>query len=217
MNQKLQEETYCESIACAGNMLAPFYLKDPARDVEALPLFKAIADIDLDAVGDEWPFADSGQARSSLGLMQRALPQGIPTDEVVWEYRRLFIGPDALPVPPWGSVYTDRDQVIFGESTIELRQWMRQEGIVRLGDAHSPEDHVGLMLGMMAWTAQNKPAVLEAFLQDHLLTWSGHYLELLESAARNTFYQGLARLTRSTLEGLQRSLQLSVTYPHYFR
>ena len=67
------------------------------------------------------------------------------------EYRRLFVGPAPKPAPPWGSVYTDRECVVFGESTLALRAWMRAQGIARLVDDKTPEDHIGLMLVLMAW------------------------------------------------------------------
>ena len=46
----------------------------------------------------------------------------------MWEYRRLFVGPGHLPAPPWGSVYTDRECVIFGEATLIGIQ--RERGLV---------------------------------------------------------------------------------------
>jgi TorA maturation chaperone TorD len=149
--------------------------------------------------------------------MQRAVIDGKPTDDIIWEYRRLFVGPNKMPAPPWGSVYTDREQVIFGAATLDLRQWMREQGIERLGDEKTPEDQIGLMLVLMAWIAQNKPQVLEDYLQHHLLTWSSHFLDELIEAVQQSFYEGLARLTKATLEGLQSDLHLSVEYPRYYR
>lgn len=78
-------------------------------------------------------------------------------DDLTWEYRRLFIGPGAKPAPPWGSVYTDRECVVFGATTLELRAWMREHGVARTADEKTPEDHIGLMLALMAWLAQNSP------------------------------------------------------------
>ena len=57
--------------------------------------------------------------------MREGLVAGADNEELVWEYRRLFVGPGHLPAPPWGSVYTDHECVIFGEATLALRAWMR--------------------------------------------------------------------------------------------
>ena len=139
------------------------------------------------------------------------------SDEMMWEYRRLFIGPGKKPAPPWGSVYTDHECVVFGESTLALRAWMRAHGIERMSDERTPEDHIGLMLALLSLLAAQRPDLVEVYLQDHLLTWSSHYLEELEQAAEHPFYSSLAHLCRLSLEGMQEELGIEVTYPKYYR
>ena len=79
------------------------------------------------------------------------------------------------------------------------------------------EDHVGLMLVLMAWIARNQPQDLGEFLRLHLLTWSSHFLDQLIEAAGQPFYEGLARLTKASLEGIQAELGLDVVYPRFYR
>ena len=141
----------------------------------------------------------------------------VADDGLTWEYRRLFIGPGAKPAPPWGSVYTDRECVVFGATTLELRAWMREHGVARAADEKTPEDHIGLMLALMAWLAQNQPADLGEFLSLHFLTWVGHFLDELADAAEHPFYEGLARLTRASLDGVQEALGLEVVAPRFYR
>ena len=138
-------------------------------------------------------------------------------DDLTWEYRRLFIGPGAKPAPPWGSVYTDRECVVFGATTLELRAWMREHGVARTADEKTPEDHIGFMLALMAWLAQNQPTDLGEFLSLHFLTWAGHFLDELADAAEHPFYEGLARLTRASLDGVQKTLGLKVVTPRFYR
>ena len=133
----------------------------------------------------------------------RHLAGGCEADDLVWEYRRLFVGPAPKPASPWGSVYTDRECVVFGTSTLALRAWMHGRGIARLVDDKTPEDHIGLMLSLMTWIARNQPDDLDEFLQVHLLTWSLHSLDQLIEAAAHPFYESLARLAKATLEGVQ--------------
>ncbi len=64
--------------------------------------------------------------------------------------QRLFIGPYALPSPPWGSVWLDRESVLFGDSTLALRQWMRENGIQFEMQQNEPEDHFGSLLLLAA-------------------------------------------------------------------
>ena len=205
-----------ESIAFIGETLGPFFLQDP-KTGEAAAAFQALAALDVEAAAAEWPFVEEGEARRDLALMKEGLARGIEDDDLVWEYRRLFIGPAPKPAPPWGSVYTDRECVVFGASTLALRAWMREQGIERLVDDKTPEDHIGLMLVLMAWTARNRPEVLDDYLRLHLLTWSSHFLEQLADAAEQPFYQGLARLTKASLEGIQVERALEVAYPRFYR
>lgn len=204
-----------DGIAFVGEALAPFFLQDP-RTGDAAPAFRAFAELDSQAAAAEWPFVVEGDARRMLSGMVDGLSRGCD-DDLVWEYRRLFVGPAPKPAPPWGSVYTDRECVVFGESTLALRAWMRAQGIARLVDDKTPEDHIGLMLVLMAWIARNQPADLDDYLRLHLLPWSPHFLDELAEAAKQPFYEGLARLAKASLEGIQSERALDVAYPRFYR
>ncbi|RDB67103.1 Tat proofreading chaperone DmsD [Gordonibacter pamelaeae] len=217
MDENMQDGSdVLEGIAFVGETLGPFFLQDP-KTGEAGAAFQALAALDVDAAAAEWPFAGEAEARACLALMKEGLAHGIEDDDLVWEYRRLFVGPAPKPAPPWGSVYTDRECVVFGESTLALRAWMRAQGIARLVDDKTPEDHIGLMLVLMAWIARNQPADLDDYLRLHLLPWSPHFLDELAEAAKQPFYEGLARLAKASLEGIQSERALDVAYPRFYR
>ena len=217
MDENMQDGSdVLEGIAFVGETLGPFFLQDP-KTGEAGAAFQALAALDVDAAAAEWPFAGEAEARACLALMKEGLAHGIEDDDLVWEYRRLFVGPAPKPAPPWGSVYTDRECVVFGESTLALRSWMRAQGIARLVDDKTPEDHIGLMLVLMAWIARNQPADLDDYLRLHLLPWSSHFLDELAEAAKQPFYEGLARLAKASLEGIQSERALDVAYPRFYR
>lgn len=210
------QDASLDAIAFAGATLAPFFLNDP-RTGDAADAFAALAELDVEAAAAEWPFVDAVEAAADLALMREGLVAGADNEELVWEYRRLFVGPGHLPAPPWGSVYTDHECVIFGEATLALRAWMRAQGIARLVDDKTPEDHIGLMLVLMAWIARNQPADLDDYLRLHLLPWSSHFLDELAEAAKQPFYEGLARLAKASLEGIQSERALDVAYPRFYR
>ena len=217
MDENMQDGSdVLEGIAFVGETLGPFFLQDP-KTGEAGAAFQALAALDVDAAAAEWPFAGEAEARACLALMKEGLAHGIEDDDLVWEYRRLFVGPAPKPAPPWGSVYTDRECVVFGESTLALRAWMRAQGIARLVDDKTPEDHIGLMLVLMAWIARHQPADLDDYLRLHLLPWSPHFLDELAEAAKQPFYEGLARLAKASLEGIQSERALDVAYPRFYR
>ena len=59
--------------------------------------------------------------------------------------------------------------------------------------------------------------MLGDYLQHHLLTWAPHFLALMQNAAADAFFTGLAALTRSTLLGIQDALSLDVIEPRFYR
>lgn len=94
-----------------------YYAPDSA---EAEPLVSALTADDWQT---QWSLAAenlSPQATDFTRVSDESLPEA---------FQRLFVGPYALPSPPWGSVWLDRENVLFGESTLTLRQWMRDNGI----------------------------------------------------------------------------------------
>ena len=211
----VDEARACEGIAFIGDTLGPLFAHDPS-DGQADDLYGALAALDPAAAGQEWPFGDAAAATEALADFAAGLAGGVD-DDLIWEYRRLFVGPGPKAAPPWGSVYTDRETVVFGEATLVLRQWMRVSGVRRLGDEAEPEDHIGLMLQLMAWLARERPALLDEYLADHLLTWAPHFLDVMESATTHPFYRGLAALTRLSLEGIGEARGLVVEEPRFYR
>ena len=45
--------------------------------------------------------------------------------------------------------------MLFGDSTLALRQWMRENGIAFEMQQNEPEDHFGTVLLLAAWLAEN--------------------------------------------------------------
>lgn len=206
----------CTAIAFVGTTLAPFFLEDP-RIGNAGAAFAAMAALNTTAAGAEWPLVDTAVATAALESMAQGVQAKDQAETLATDYRQLFVGPAVKTAPPWGSVYTDRECVVFGESTLALRQWMREHAIARTTDERTPEDHIGLMLALMAHIARTDPALLSEYLRLHLLPWAAHFLDIMEQASRHPFYQGLAQLTRASLAGIQSELSIEVTYPHFYR
>ena len=208
------QQAQLDQIAFIGDVFAPFFLQDPLTGT-AGPSFAAMEALDPAAAATEWPFVDAQAAGGPLALMAQGAAD--TAENLAHEYRRLFVGPAHKAAPPWGSVYTDRECVMFGESTLELRRWMREHGLVAPEGTRTPEDHIGLLLGLMAQLAQTAPAELDSFMAQHLLTWAHHFLALMAQEAQHSFYQGLAQLTDASLEGIRASRGIQVTYPRFYR
>lgn len=199
----MQEAQFLEYVAVTGRVLGSLFYYPPENDNNA----EIIAVLQEPTWHEEWPFALPSLANINP-LLQSSAQKDEPLSEV---WQRLFIGPYALPAPPWGSVWLDKERIVFGDSTVELRQWMRAKGIEPVTTQKEPEDHFGLILMLAAWLAeQNRRADLEELLAWHLLPWSTHFLDVLIAKANSDFYCALAILAKETLYGYRLGLTLAV-------
>jgi hypothetical protein len=102
MSFVLQRESFALSARVLG---ALFYFAPDSAQAE--PLVAAFSTSDW---ATDWPLSQE-QLHPVLETLQT------PSDEPLRDaWQRLFIGPYALPAPPWGSVWLDRESVLFGES-----------------------------------------------------------------------------------------------------
>lgn len=190
-----------ESINLTGKILGAMLFYPPGSK-EVRPLVALLKSSEWAPL---WLCASEEAKAQAAGLFGQIECEEESIDEA---YQRLFVGPYALPAPPWGSVYLDKESVVFGDSTLALRHWMRQNHIEPHLTQAEPEDHIGLMLMMCAWLAENSPLMLSQFLTVHLLPWAGRYLELLRQKAGHPLYVGVAILAESTLTYWQQQLAL---------
>lgn len=183
-----------------------YYAPDSA---EAAPLVSALTADDWQT---QWPLAAetlSPLATDFTRVSDESLPKA---------FQRLFVGPYALPSPPWGSVWLDRENVLFGESTLALRQWMRDNGIHVETEQNEPEDHFGSLLLMAAWLAESgRHSECEQLLAWHLFPWSFRFLDVFIENAGHPFYQALGELARHTLAQWQSQLLRPIAEKTLFR
>ncbi|MGR5129320.1 TorD/DmsD family molecular chaperone [Photobacterium swingsii] len=123
----------------------------------------------------------------------------------------LFEGGETMVAPPWGSVYLDKEQVVFGDSTVRLRQFLRVNNIELDTGMREPEDQFGLMLFAVSQLIEQSQdqQLVEALLTDHLLPWCLRYLELVEKHAATNTYQHLAALVKEWCLSVQDGWQLT--------
>lgn len=197
-----------ESLAFTARVLGALFYYAP-DSTQASPLVAAFSDT---MWTEQWPLATDVLTSLSAEFCQHsseAPPQA---------FQRLFIGPQALPAPPWGSVWLDRENVLFGESTLALRQWMRENGIVFAGSQNEPEDHFGSLLLLAAWLEENTcHQECDQLLAWHLLPWSGRFLDVFISGADHPFYRAAGKLAQLTLAGWRSGLLMPVANRPLFR
>ncbi|EOY4470009.1 Tat proofreading chaperone DmsD [Enterobacter hormaechei] len=124
----------------------------------------------------------------------------------------------ALPAPPWGSVWLDRESVLFGDSTLALRQWMRENYIAFEMQQNEPEDHFGTLLMLAAWLAANdRETERDQLLAWHLLPWSTRFLSVFVENAAHPFYTALGKLAQLTLAEWQSTLLIPIVEKTLYR
>lgn len=215
MTKPSMDEAFLTALASSSALLGVLFLRKP-QEVETRAI---IAELRGSSLGT-WPFGNQKDVAYAQQLIQdhftdkdRISAEAALTDD----YQQLFVGPFALAAPPWGSVYLDYEGVICGASTAEFRDWMLAHGITS-GVAHNePEDHIGLMFSLLSWLATNQSSLIPEFLEKHFCTWSLHFCDLMQQKAGTSFYQGVALLSRATLQALVNELEVSAVEPKFYR
>jgi putative dimethyl sulfoxide reductase chaperone len=146
--------------------------------------------------------------------------------ELKQDYTRLFIGLDpVLPVPPWESVYLNKEHMVFQEETRQVRGWYQRFNLLPEKINKEPDDHIALellflvRLGQLSLLAleQNNPQAFDSycqaqagFLSEHLLRWGLVWCRLMEKHAATDLYRGLGHLTHGSLLALSAALNVKM-------
>jgi len=202
-------------IAAALNLMGALFRLDPV-DPTLRPALAGFAHGDVAA---DWPCpgevgpafdamaplaADTAEARASLHAA----------------FRDLFVGPAALPAPPWGSVYLDQEKVLFGASTFSLNTFLDRNAITFRDPDNGPEDHFGTLCWIGAWLAsKDRMEVFDELMSEHVLPWAFLYLDELKTAAlalapenhTAVFYAAAADLASTTLAAIKADRALEIT------
>ncbi|WP_445497400.1 molecular chaperone TorD family protein [Photorhabdus sp. SF281] len=186
---------------------ACFYYSPLSEQIR--PLIPLLTDIDK-----LFPWSDSGK----IGNLTKKIAT-LPAESLQYDYSILFEGQGAMPVPPWGSVYLDRENLLLGESTLAYREFLAKQNMIISSKQREPEDQFGLMLLALVYILEqgHKPAA-RTLLEQHLLPWAYRYLALAEEAKlENDFYPILATIAIDYLKTLQTELELIPAKAELFR
>ncbi|MEH0833264.1 molecular chaperone [Pectobacterium cacticida] len=126
-------------------------------------------------------------------------------DALLWQFSVLFEGQGEMPIPPWGSVWLERDNLLMGNTTAEYRAFLQSQNMIFDSRQNEPEDQFGLMLlACSALFEAGKEAAVNQLLEIYLLPWGYRYLERLRDNVISPFYARLAAITMLYLQDIER-------------
>lgn len=151
-----------------------------------------------------------GKISAALSIDDASFLEALKSD-----YQKLFIGPEKLPLYHWESVYIKRNPALFNASTVAVRQAYLQEGMLPRDYPNEADDHIAIELDFMrllgeemrnGFTNLDKRAYHHAltssaaFLDEHLLRWSGEYASRAKDIAEEYLvYPDVIQLLHSAL------------------
>lgn len=125
------------------------------------------------------------------------------------EWLMLIAGAGTPEAPSWQSYYSETNSQLFSKTTLDVRKWYKQYGLMLQNLNKEPDDHLGIMLGFMSHLmaleeeahvegkseeAQGLKKAQEDFLVAHILPWLASWHYLLKTHARSDYYRGVAHL-----------------------
>ncbi|WP_322804967.1 molecular chaperone [Vibrio alfacsensis] len=139
------------------------------------------------------------------------LTKDVASDTLEADYFNLLQGSGDMPCPPWGSVYLDKENALFGSSTIEYREFIRQLGMECDTGLREPEDHIGLMLMLVSLLLeQDKREEANQLINQHLMPFAPIMLEGMQQHADTEFYRQLAAFAFAWLNFYCEDQQLQI-------
>lgn len=197
----IKDALYANALACA--FFNRTFLTEPTKEFIGL--------YGKQNLFDEWPIDPvSEMSREGLAILGSYFGERSDhrLERVREDYRKLFVGPTDI-VPVWESVWTSKDRLLFGEPTLEVRDFYARYGIEIEHKGGDPDDHIGYEFAFMGHLLHSTAAALESsrpekrrelssaahvFFSSHLGAWAPECLSQIAERAECGFYRGVARL-----------------------
>jgi putative dimethyl sulfoxide reductase chaperone len=156
----------------------------------------------------------SAPTDNCLRHMHKGIENGQNLEALKVDFAKLFVGPYQLLAAPYGSVYLDNGRTLMGDSTLDVENRYREEGLDTAKDFKDAPDHITAELEFMYYlifreieafsnsdmeTAIGFVQKQKYFLESHLLAWVPEFASNIIENADTLFYQNLAKATQTFL------------------
>ena len=148
----------------------------------------------------------SPDAAARVSVMEKAFLKHSEEDLLV-AYAKLFVGPNELLAPPYGSVYLDGEKKLMGDSTMEVIKIYEEQGLSMDSEFRNLPDHITVELEFMYYLIFKEIEALEKsetdkaldfiktqelFLDKFLTKWIKPFYDKIKKGTDNEFYSSLA-------------------------
>lgn len=116
------------------------------------------------------------------------------------EYCRLFSSSQPFSAPPWGSIYLDQNSPLNGPSTQAYCDFIEHCGLKLRENSTDPEDHLGLMLMVLAMLIDDdQDQHVTELLGEYILPWFQFFASRIKKEVRHEAYVKLTKGTEDLL------------------
>jgi len=157
---------------------------------------------------------NSEAAEHAAKLAPALAEEGV--EKIRREHMKLFVGPQQLLAPPYGSVYLEPNtREIMGESTQDAERLYAEAGLQKDEELKDAPDHVRVELDFMHvliartveaceagdWQKAEKYVNIQLmFLQNHLSRWVTPFAKVIRTGAATRFYKATALVLESFIK-----------------
>lgn len=165
-----------------------------------------------------------GQLRKALELCQpeqadladtmATVLAAVPDQDLLVDYAKLFVGPDALLAPPYGSVYLDKEKVLMGDSTMDVIARYNESDFDLSTEFKNAPDHIAAELEFLYLLCYNESLALaeqreedqarwyqrrQSFIDDQIGRWIEDFCGKIREKSQFDYYRILADLTEQVI------------------
>lgn len=162
-----------------------------------------------------------GQLRKALDLCQpehadladamATALEPVPDQDLLVDYAKLFVGPDALLAPPFGSVYLDKEKTLMGDSTMDVIARYNESEFDLSAEVLTAPDHIAVELEFLYLLCYNESLALaeqhdgdqarwyqrrQDFIEKHIGRWIERFCNNVREKTQFDYYRHLADLTQ---------------------
>jgi len=144
--------------------------------------------------------SEASMAAGEMALSLKAISQ----EQLSIDHAALFVGPFELIAAPYGSIYSEGNRLLMGETTIDVLRFYEEAGLSV--DIKEPPDHIAIELEFMSYlcikeaesSSDGNLGEAERYREMQLqffrkyLHWGQQFCESIKKGSDNQFYQSLA-------------------------